>query len=82
MLPELCRECRVKALLAQAPINHNDILEDDEDKRLRLEAIGEVNEDEDGDCEREGLLGKGARGKKGMTVSVRKGRGGWLKRFC
>lgn len=78
MLPELCRECRLQALLAQAPTSHEDILEDEEDKRLRLEAIGEVNED--GDCEKEGLLGKGARGKKGMTVSVR-GRRGWLKRF-
>lgn len=79
-VPELCRECRFKALLAQAPTSHDDVLEDEEDKRLKLEAIGEVD---DGNCEREGLLGngrgKGGKNKRGMEMRGR--RKGWLRRF-
>lgn len=72
VVPELCRECRFKALLAQAqaPTDHNDIIEDEDDKRMRMQAIGEV---EDAVCvEREALLGKG-RGVKTNRVVKRRG---------
>ena len=80
-MPELCRDCRFKALLAQAPTNHDDILEDEADKRMRLGVIGEINED-GGDCERVGLLGQGkGRRKSQKEVEMRVRRKGWMGRF-
>ena len=81
LIPEPCRECRFKALRAQAPSSHHDIVDhdDDEAKRIKSQGLGDVG---DGNGEREGLLGKGSRGKnkRGWEISGRR-RQGWLRRF-
>ncbi|KAI4222513.1 MAG: hypothetical protein L6R40_008579, partial [Gallowayella cf. fulva] len=84
VLPELCRECRLKQLLAQAPMNHDDIVEEEEeeeeeeeDERLRGKERGLGTIEEVGE-ETEGLLGRGA--GRGKVVERRGRRNGWLRK--
>lgn len=91
-IPELCRDCRLRDLLVQAPTSHDDIIVEEEEeeegyggnavmvkeKEMRLRGKGE-----DGIGETSQLLGEEKGRRRKELSGERKGWGGkkgWLRR--